>query len=272
MIRSLALLSLAALLSISSFSNEAQNEAAPTTSVNNETINIDGEFHEQVAPEVVETKKDPEAEFVDDEELKTLKNELKEIRNLNTGFEKKTETFTEMKETATKLNENHSEYLKGRTEYEKTISAFRMKQECLKTKDAKDCINLDTRTPEEKAAFNKAIRSEFSSVIQNKKFEFQACYQNVLKNQKPFEDTLTVLVKINKNGEASHVAFENMKGLYDTKIQNCVTKVIYEIQLVNRPYSDVTFRQVLNFNIKNKVRKSAKQIEQEDYDALFYDL
>lgn len=248
------------------------NEASTTTNVNNETINIDGEFHEKVQPETIVETKTAEPEFVDDEELVKLKGELKEIKNMNTGFEKKTETFQEMTETATKLTANQNEYLKGRSEYEKTISAFRMKQECLKTKDAKDCVNLDTRSEEEKKAFNISIRNEFSSVIQNKRFELQACYQSVLKSQKPFEDAITVLVKIGKEGTATHVGFENMKGLYDTKIQNCITKVLYDIQLNNRPYESVTFRQVLNFNIKNKVVKSAKQIEQEDYEALFYEL
>lgn len=242
-------------------------EAKPESKkkVNSATLHIDGEFKEG------------------DQELKFLQDELKNVRGLRRGYNKKAKVYGKLTEESEQLKENFETYIGHRVEYEKAIDGYNKTIECLKNGDALKCrpdkagkakkveakenpkrravptqasyddlmlqddlamqMSAPIRSPQKSQEFVREIDNRISS----KSGELLSCYRMGRYSQ---QGVLKVQMKIAPSGNLSHLGFEDTSQINNPRMVNCVARVLYSLQYPMTPHGKITtVRKPFVFNL-----------------------
>lgn len=246
--------------------NVAKGEEAKKKKVNSATLHIDGEFKEG------------------DQELKFLKDELKNVKGLKRGYQKKAKVYGKLTEESEQLKENFETYIGHRVEYEKAIDGYNKTIECLKSGDALKCrpdklkkgkrakrkIKRKARKQPTQASYDDLMLeddlslqmsapmrgsktksydfvSEVDSRISSKSGELLSCYRMGRYSQ---QGVLKVQMKIAPSGNLSHVGFEDTSQINNPRMVNCVARVLYSLRYPRTPQGKVTtVRKPFVFNL-----------------------
>ncbi|OUS00300.1 hypothetical protein A9Q84_00170 [Halobacteriovorax marinus] len=192
--------------------------------IRNETIHIDGDSQKQMGM---------------DEEMDFFKNELRNIKNLNSGFKKKSVILSKMSEVAEDLSESHNSYVEERNSYEEIIQKYNNQRDCLNKKNGSECQN---RKKVEKGLFI------FDRALRENTHMFKTCYQRVLQDT-AFESSGKINV-IFKNGNIEKV---HLSKSDDNEFDECIVSSITSFgRNLNLDINDGDeYSTKLNFFIKN---------------------
>ena len=122
--------------------------AKDASKVNGKEINVDGYYKEQTNTQV-------------DEELKSLRAELKNVKNLKKNYQKKEKVYGKLVQESEGLKENFENYLEQRDEWNDAIGGYNALLECTKSKKAKDCLKRKRRS--KKKAIGRGTRRSGNS-------------------------------------------------------------------------------------------------------------
>lgn len=247
------------LLSPNSWSKEKKKKQ-----VNSATLHIDGEFKEG------------------DQELKFLKDELRNVKGLKRGYKNKAKVYGQLTEESEQLKENFETYIGHRVEYEKAIDGYNKTIECLKNGDALKCrpdkLKNNTKNNTKKVAKQRAVPQVSSSDylyedsldlkmsaterkpkrsqnfvnevdlrISHKSQELLSCYKMGRYSQ---QGVLKVQMKIAPSGNLSHLGFEDTSEVNDPRMINCLARVLYSVRYPETPGGRVTtVRKPFVFNL-----------------------
>lgn len=233
--------------------------------VNSATLHIDGEFKEG------------------DQELKFLQDELKNVRGLRRGYNKKAKVYGKLTEESEQLKENFETYIGHRVEYEKAIDGYNKTIECLKSGDALKCrpdkagksknqkskraskrrtapaqasygdlmledeLAVQMSAPIRHPQKSQEFVSEIDNRISSKTGELLSCYRMGRYSQ---QGVLKVQLKIAPSGNLSHLGFEDTSQINNPRMVNCVARVLYSLQYPRTPHGKVTtVRKPFVFNL-----------------------
>lgn len=237
--------------------------------VNSATLHIDGEFKEG------------------DQELKFLKDELKNVRGLKRGYKKKAKVYGKLTEESEQLKENFETYIGHRVEYEEAIDGYNKTIECLKSGDALKCrpdkkgkskqqrakkqvkrrpaptqasyddlmfednlamqMSAPHRGNGESSHKSQEFIREIDTRISTKTGELLSCYRMGRYSQ---QGVLKVQMKIAPSGNLSHLGFEDTSQINNPRMVNCVARVLYSLQYPRTPHGKVTtVRKPFVFNL-----------------------
>lgn len=253
------------------FTQQSLQAKKPQKKVDSQVLHVDGEF-----------------EDAGDEELKFLRDELKNVKNLRRGYKQKAKVYGKLTEESEQLKENFESYIGNRVEYEGAIGDYNKTMECLKSGDATKC------QPEKKA---KAKAQEKTVPVSSERGQMQQ--RPLQQTNYIFEDNvsskmsapariraaggkvdfvrdidqriaqrgqellgcyksggysqqgvLKVQLKIAPNGNLNHLGFEDTTQINDPRVVNCLARVLYTIQYPNTPSRRVTtVRKPFVFNL-----------------------
>ncbi len=230
--------------------------------VNSATLHIDGEFKEG------------------DQELKFLRDELKNVKGLKRGYKKKAKVYGQLTEESEQLKENFETYIGHRVEYEKAIDGYNKTIECLKSGDALKCrpdmlkkndkkkvkprqvrrkpvyredlmleddLSLQMSAPTRHQGKSQDFIREVDERISSKTGELLSCYRMGRYSQ---EGVLKVQLKIAPTGNLSHLGFEDTSQINNPRMVNCVARVLYSVRYPNTPGGKTTtIRKPFVFNL-----------------------
>jgi hypothetical protein len=228
--------------------------AKPKSTVNSATLHVDGEFSKN-----------------DDQELKFLQDELKNVKGLKRGYKRKAKVYQKLTDESEQLKENFESYVGNRVEYEDAIGGYNKTIECLKSGDATKCRpdlkkkkkksvpvqrapraqrrmapeqSFDTvgttmaavKRPSHRGDANNFLR-EVDSRISSRDRELLSCYRKGGYSQ---QGVLRVQLKISGNGNLGHIGFEDTSEVNDKRVVNCLAQVLYSITYPTTPSGRMT--------------------------------
>jgi len=228
-----------------------------TRKVNSATLNVDGEFANN------------------DEELTFLKNELKNVKGLKSGYKKKSKVFAKLTNESEELKEHFENYIENRVDYEKAIGDYNKTIECLKNGDALKCRPDLAKNSSRRRRAQRVVRqrpaqdyvgtsmaaprrNESKNTVKNfvrdvdllvaqKDGELLSCYRAGRYSQ---QGVLKVQLKISPNGNLGHLGFEDTTQVNDPRVIRCVSKVLYSINYPATPDGRTkTIRKPFIFNL-----------------------
>lgn len=251
------------ILSVLLLSNLA-NAEQPKKKVDSATLHVDGEFKEG------------------DQELKFLKDELKNVKGLKRGYQKKAKVYNKLTEESEQLKDNFESYIGHRVEYESAIGDYNKTIECLKNGDALKCRpdllkekkkkKAQRRRPAPQPVYDSyqddmefedtisqsyaapkrtnypsSFVKEIDQRIAQRGSELLRCYRLGKYSQ---QGVLNVQLKIAPNGNLSHLGLEDTTEINNPKVITCLSRVLYSISYPMPPSKVVTtVRKPFVFNI-----------------------
>lgn len=235
--------------------------AKPVKKVDSKTLHVDGSFSEE------------------DEELKFLRSELGNVKNLKRGYKQKAKVYTKLSQESEALKENFETYIGSRVEYEAAIGDYNKTMECLKNGDALKCrpdaiqkkpkakpsqrrrpapqpvyndmdfddVSMNMAAPMRAEPVSPAFVSELDERIRQRGSELLSCYRKGKYSQ---QGVLMVQLKIAPNGNLHHLGFEDTTQINDHRMINCLSQVLYSITYPQTPSRRVTtVRKPFVFNL-----------------------
>ena len=234
--------------------------------VNSATLHVDGEFEQQ------------------DEELKFLQDELKNVRGLKSGYKRKAKVFQKLTNESEELKEHFESYVENRVDYEAAIGDYNKTIECLKNGDALKCRpdlakKNQKRRPQRRqqpqprrerpvtqrevqdyvgTSMAVPLRKSSNNDIQNfirdvdlrvaqRDGDLISCYREGGFSQ---EGVLKVQMKISGNGNLGHLGFEDTTQVNDPRVIRCLSKGLYSIHYPATPDGRTkTIRKPFIFNL-----------------------
>jgi len=240
-------------LGSSLFSLELQ-AAKPKKTVNSATLHVDGEFSKS-----------------EDQELKFLQDELKNVKGLKRGYKRKSKVYLKLTDESEQLKENFESYVGNRVDYEKAIGDYNTTIECLKSGDALKCRpDLANKKKKKAAPAQTAPRAQYrqsndsfdsvgttmaavkrpargnsaadflrevDSRISSRDRELLGCYRMGGYSQ---QGVLKVQLKISGNGNLGHLGFEDTSEINDRRVVTCLSQVLYSITYPSTPSGRMT--------------------------------
>lgn len=206
----------------------------------NQQQNYDGD------PIDISARKHQQTGNFQDEELNFFEGELKDIKNLKVGFEKKGEVLDELNHEAQDLDVYHKEYAKKKLEYNSQIDKYKQRQACInKTGNVDKCFQSETDT------FIKA----FNIQVARHRGIFEKCYENSL-SKDPEERTSGVVdfrFRFLPSGHIEHISIVDKLNRKDRKLIRCVHAKIGVIKFPETGQSKkIVVGKVFNFKIQTK--------------------
>ena len=248
------LVHLTTLLLLGVFATNIQ-AAKPKKKVNSATLHVDGEFNKN-----------------EDQELKFLQDELKNVKGLKRGYKRKAKVYQKLTDESEQLKENFESYVGNRVEYEHAIGDYNTTIECLKSGDATKCRpdlakkkrGKEKATPVKRvpqvrrsapetfdtvgttmAAVKRPVSNsrardflrEVDSRISSRDRELLSCYRKGGYSQ---QGVLKVQLKISGNGNLGHLGFEDTSQINDRRVVTCLSQVLYSISYPSTPSGKMT--------------------------------
>ncbi len=230
--------------------------AKPQKKVQNQPLHVEGEVQNK------------------DQELKFLKDELRNVKGLRKGYKDKAKVYTKLTEESEELKENFQDYIENRVEYEAAIDGYNKTIECLKNGDALKCrpdlkkkkkkavkrrqapvyredsMSYQMAAPKRPAMSSSARKSFVADVdqrINQRGQDLLRCYRLGGYSQ---QGVLKVQLKIAPNGNLSHLGYEDTTQINNPKVVSCMSQVLYSIIYPQTPNRKVTtVRKPFVFNL-----------------------
>lgn len=230
--------------------------AKPQNKVQNQALHVEGEVQNQ------------------DQELKFLRDELKNVKGLRRGYKSKAKVYVKLTEESEQLKENFQDYIENRVEYEGAIDQYNKTIECLKSGDALKCrpdlkkkkkraakrreapvyredsMSYQMAAPKRPALSGSTKRNFVSEVdlrINQRGQDLLRCYRLGGYSQ---QGVLKVQLKIAPNGNLSHLGYEDTTQINNPKVVSCMSQVLYSIVYPQTPNRKVTtVRKPFVFNL-----------------------
>jgi hypothetical protein len=249
------------LLLIFSLSSGSLFAGKPQNKVDSPTLHVDGEFSEK------------------DQELKFLKDELKNVKGLKRGYKNKGKVYNKLTEESEQLKDNFETYIGHRVEYEKAIGDYNKTIECLKGGDAIKCrpdLLKEKKKVKAKAVkrrrqepvyddyeFEDSLNTSMAAPVRvnqpvgfvrevdlrisQRGQELLSCYRKGKYSQ---QGVLKVQLKIAANGHLSHLGYEDTTEINDPRVITCLSQILYSIVYPMPPSRKVTtVRKPFVFNL-----------------------
>jgi hypothetical protein len=258
------------IISIIQCSIQAQT---PAGKVNNATIHVDGQFKNQQT-----TPSDTPA--ITDEEIQFLNSELKNVRNLKKGYQKKQRLYGKLVKESDGLKENFESYIEQKGEWEEAIGGYNKLLECTQSKKVAECMSgkkkkrverevAPTARPKRRVRRRRPVENQDDFNDWDELSSIQASPMRLapaVKNQTPYahkvdkviagqayqlnrcytrarthqEGRLPVLLKIGPSGQLDHLGWIDTTQIYAPKLLSCLSNVLYSIQYPMPPQREIT--------------------------------
>lgn len=206
----------------------------------NQQQNYDGD------PIDISARKHQQTGNFQDEELQFFEGELKDIKNLKVGFEKKGEVLDELNHEAQDLDVYHKQYAKKKLQYNSQIDKYKQRQACInKTGDVDKCFESETDT----------FIQTFNTQIARHKGIFEKCYQDSLitDSDEKTSGVVDFRFRFLPSGHIEHISIVDKLNRKDRKLVRCVHSKIGAIKFPKTGKSSkITIGKVFNFNIKTE--------------------
>ncbi len=176
---------------------------------------------------------------VDDDELKFLENELKNVKTLKQGYKKKSKVLTHLNTEAKGLSEDFSDYATKRNQYDSILAEYQEKQKCMLNKTTKDQCAKETSFLDE---FNKLMAAKTSS--------FQLCYDKAIKKNPKVQGDVEFQLTFLPSGEIDHIGVIEGLDTQDRNMIRCIYQSILKVKFPSTGEKDkIRISKKMNFNI-----------------------
>ncbi|MDA8792289.1 AgmX/PglI C-terminal domain-containing protein [Bacteriovoracaceae bacterium] len=193
------------------------------------------------------------AEKTVDEELQYYKNELNNIKTLNSTYLKKAELLDELNSQTNTLKENFNQYADKKKDFETRVDTYNQQQTCFEKTGKINC-DFQTLTEQEgqKEVNKKNFKQAFNQIILNNKDKFNDCYQSQVAEDSKLKGNVEFRFTFLPTGGLEHIGIVENMNKQNRKLIRCVYTILNRIQYPQTGHeNNITISKVFKFSKKS---------------------